>query len=369
MKKFYSLTIIFILASISSFVPAQGAQNIIKVTDVAHQTFTGEFRDDQLAFALLPEGRLGQLLEKLPSAPRTWVIDGALLDEVFSMAQGYTIQSREDVTGVETAKIWLAKLNRMTLGDEVIALPYGNPDVALTQRAAPSELRSYYRYGQERVSFHLSREVVSNPAFILKQGKAKVSGQMRKMYTENRQALTRLSTVVDSEQLRAVRARLAILYSPMLSYKDREFFFNSAALGVDSTLQKLRITSGKYRLTSESVKLPITLINSFDVPVSVKLQLTPLNSRVQISDVKRVTLEPNSKAQLTIPLTVIASGTTSVIAQFTNKDGVVVSNDALLSLNLSVFDSQVAWFTSGAGILLLLAAATQTIRRIRRSRK
>ena len=369
MKKFYSLAIVAVMTCMTSIVPAYSAQNIIRVTEEAHQTFTGEFRDDELALALLPEGRLGQLLETLPRAPRTWVIDGALLDEVFAMTQGYTIQSKEDVVGVETAKIWLEKLNRMTLGDEVIALAYGNPDVALTQRAAPSELRSYYRYGQERVSFHLNREVVSNPSLVLKQGKAKVSGEMRKMYTENRQALTRLSTVVDSEQLRSMRARLALLFSPALSFKEREFFFNSATQGVDATLQKLRITTGKYRLTSENVKLPVTVINGFDVPVSVKLQLTPLNSRVQISNVKRVTLEPNSKTQLTIPFTVIASGTTNVIAQFVSKDGVMVSNDALLTLNLSVFDSQVAWFTSGAGVLLLLAAVAQTVRRIRRSRK
>jgi hypothetical protein len=64
---------------------------------------------------------------------------------------------------------------------------------------------------------------------------------------------------------------------------------------------------------------------------------------------------------------VIAPGATSVIAQFTNDKGQKVGKEALLTLNLSIFDSRVAWFTSGAGILLLLAAITQTVRRIRRS--
>jgi hypothetical protein len=367
-KYFFSLSLI-LLASTFLISPAHGATNIIRVVDQAHQTFTGEFRDDDLALALLPEGRLGKLLEDLPKAPRTWVIDGALLDEVFAMTDGYTIASKKDVLGVETAKQWLEKLNRMTLGDQVFALAYGNPDVALAKRAAPSELRLYYKYGQERTSFHLKREVRvgSNGQFSI--GKSNLSGQQRKNYTVNRQALTRLTTVVDSPELIGLRARLAVLMSPTLSKQDREFFAYSASQGVKETLAKLRITSGKYRLTSEKVKLPVTLINDFDTPVTVNLELTPLNSRVQVSSVKEITLEAKSRSQFSIPFTVIAPGATSVIAQFVNSDGVNVSEEALLTLNISVFDSQVAWFTSGAGLLLLVAAIAQTVRRIRRSRK
>jgi hypothetical protein len=40
-----------------------------------------------------------------------------------------------------------------------------------------------------------------------------------------------------------------------------------------------------------------------------------------------------------------------------------------LTLNLSIVDSRVAWFTSGAAILLFVAATLQTVRRVRRSRK
>jgi hypothetical protein len=40
-----------------------------------------------------------------------------------------------------------------------------------------------------------------------------------------------------------------------------------------------------------------------------------------------------------------------------------------LSLNLTVIDSRVAWFTTGAAVLLFLAAITQSVRRVRRARK
>jgi hypothetical protein len=363
----FLILISFALISLAS--PAQGSTNIIRVVDKAHQTFVGEFRNDDLALALLPTGRLGKLLENLPKAPRTWVIDSALLDEISAMTDGYEIESKEDVVGVETARQFLEKLNRMTLGDQVIALAYGNPDVALAKRAAPSELRLYYRYGQERLSFYLNREVKSAANGRWSLGKANLSGQLRKNYTVNRQALTRLTTVVDSPELIALRARLGVLMSPTLSRTDREFFANSATEGVSATFAKLRITSGKYRVTSDKVALPITLINEFDTPVTVNLELTPLNSRVQVSNVEKITLDAKSKTQFAIPFTVIAPGVTTVIAQFVNSDGVNVSEEALLALNISVFDSKVAWFTSGAGLLLLVAAITQTVRRIRRSRK
>ena len=368
MKKLITYASLIFITLISLSTPAQAATNIIRVVDVPHQTFTGEFRNDELATELLPQGRLGAMLEKLPKAPRTWVIDAALLDEISSMALGYTLLSKEDALGVESAKAWLEKLNRMTLGDKVIALAYGNPDVRLAQRAAPSELRLYYAYGQERVALYLNRSVLSGSGGNWSKGKANLNAQMRKNYTVNRQALTRLSTVVASEDLRALRAKLSILMAPSLSSKDREFFALSATEGVASTLSKLRITSGKYQLTSEKVKLPITLINSFDTPVTVDLELNPLNSRIQVSNIKKITLDANSKTQLAIPFTVIAPGATTVIAQFVNSEGTHVSEEAILALNLSVFDSQVAWFTSAAGLLLLVAAITQTVRRIRRSR-
>jgi hypothetical protein len=43
--------------------------------------------------------------------------------------------------------------------------------------------------------------------------------------------------------------------------------------------------------------------------------------------------------------------------------------EALLTLNSTVIDSKVTWFTTGAAILLLLAAVAQSVRRVRRRGK
>jgi hypothetical protein len=69
-----------------------------------------------------------------------------------------------------------------------------------------------------------------------------------------------------------------------------------------------------------------------------------------------------------LPFTVIAPGSTTILAQVTNVDGEFIGPSARLTLNITIFDSRVTWFTVGAAILLFVAALTQTIRRIRRGR-
>jgi hypothetical protein len=64
---------------------------------------------------------------------------------------------------------------------------------------------------------------------------------------------------------------------------------------------------------------------------------------------------------------VIAPGQTIVSALITGpEDDSEVVPEALLTLNSTVIDSRVTWFTTGAAILLLLAAVAQSVRRVRR---
>ena len=82
-----------------------------------------------------------------------------------------------------------------------------------------------------------------------------------------------------------------------------------------------------------------------------------------------MSIAPNSKMQLLIPANVITPGTVTVAARLTDAKGVPITKYSQLNLNLSVVDSRVAWFTSGAAALLFVAATLQTIRRVRRGRK
>jgi hypothetical protein len=364
-------TLVGLLATLFffGFLPNAAADtNVIYLISKPHQLFDGTFRNDDLAADLSSSGRLGKPLEEKRKGARTWVIDGQLLDEVADMADGYKLVKKKETAGEITAKEWLSRLLLVTSGDRVIALPYGNPDIDLAQRSAPSELRLYSTYGAERVSFHLNRKVSDENGSDWSTGKSKLSPILRKKYTQNRQALTKLSTIVSADEVRAQRAKLAILLSPSLNKQDREFFSFNATDGVAKTINKLKVTSGKYQITSQFGKVPVTVINGFDVPVKFNIDLTALNSRVQVSDISELTIPANSRTQLALPFTVIAPGSTTILAQVTNLDGVFVGSTARLSLNITIFDSRVAWFTIGAAILLFVAALTQTVRRIRRGR-
>lgn len=365
MKKTASVTLI-ILFSLLALPQAIADNTVTKLVGKPHQLFDGTFRNDELTNDLLPTGRLGKPLESKPKGVRTWIIDGALLDEVAAMASGYTLKNKKPTTGQQVAQQWLSRLKLVTSGDKVVALPYGNPDIDLAKRSAPSELRLYTSYGLDRVQFHLNRKISQENGQVWSTGKSRLNPILRKKYTQNRQALTALASIVSAPEVTAQRAKLAVLLSPSLDKKDREFFSYDATDGVATTLNRLRVSSGKYQIASETGKVPVTVTNDFDVPVKVAVNLTPLNSRVQVSSIAEFAIGANSRTQLSIPFKAIAPGATTVLAQLSNAEGDFVGPASKLSINVTFFDSRVTYFTVGAALLLFVAAFTQTIRRIRR---
>jgi hypothetical protein len=368
MRKF-ALTIIstFLLLMMPQSV---AANTVIRITAPVHQTFTGDFRNDDLAQSLTPSGELGLKVFQPIAKNRTWVIDAALIDEVILMSNEYTLATEAEPAGKEIATSWLTQLKRVTEGNEVVALAYGNPDISLAKRLAPSELRTYFVYGQERLQLALGRIVRSEPQVQWSVGKSGLSNPLRKSYSDNRKALTRLSRVVDAPELIQLRARLGQLLSPTLDKDSREYFSYSATTAVKEMVNKLRINSGKYQITTSSVKLPVTVINEFDIDVTVDIAMLPMNSRVIVGSFDNVVIPAQSKKQLEMQVDVIAPGQTSVSALITGpEDDTEVVPEAVLTLNSTVIDSRVTWFTTGAAILLLLAAVAQSVRRVRRRSK
>jgi len=365
MKK---LVIVIVSTFLLMMMPqATAANTVIRITAPVNQTFTGEFRNDDLAQLLTPSGDLGLKVFQPIAKNRTWVIDAALVDEVILMSNQYALATDAEPAGKEIAIAWLAQLKRVTDGNEVIALAYGNPDIALAKRLAPSELKNYFVYGQDRLQLALGRIVRSEPQVAWSVGKSGLSNPLRKSYSDNRKALTRLSRVVDSPELIQLRARLGQLLSPSLDKDSREYFSYSATAAVKEMVNKLRINSGNYQITTASVKLPVTVINEFDVAVTVDIAMVPINSRIIVGSFDNVVIPAQSKKQLEMQVDVIAPGQTTVSAIITGpEDDTEIVPAAILTLNSSVIDSRVTWFTTGSAILLLLAAVAQSVRRVRR---
>ena len=365
MKKLVLLVITTFLLLLTP--QATAANTVIRITAPVNQTFTGEFRNDDLAQSLTPSGDLGLKVYRPIVKNRIWVIDAALVDEVILMSNEYALATEAEPAGKEIATAWLAQLKRVSAGNEVVALAYGNPDIALAKRLAPSELRSYFVYGQERLQLALGRIVKNDSAGQWSVGKSGLSNPLRKSYGDNRKALTRLSGVVDAPELIHLRARLGQLLSPTLNKDSRQYFSYSATAAVKEMVNKLRINSGNYQITTASVKLPVTVINEFNVDVTVDIAMVPINSRIIVGSFDDVVIPAQSKRQLEMQVDVIAPGQTTVSAIITGpEDDTEVVPQALLTLNSTVIDSRVTWFTTGAAILLLLAAVAQSVRRVRR---
>ncbi len=112
MKKF---ALIIISAFLLLMMPQSVAANtVIRITAPVHQTFTGDFRNDDLAQSLTPSGELGLKVFQPVAKNRTWVIDAALIDEVILMSNQYTLATEAEPAGKEIATAWLTQLKRVT---------------------------------------------------------------------------------------------------------------------------------------------------------------------------------------------------------------------------------------------------------------
>ncbi len=368
MKKLLNgfLLIFFFIAPLPHAFAESG---VVQITSTIHQNFTGEFRNDVLAGELLPNGKLGRLIFVPSNKSRTWVIDAALIDEVIAMTSAYKLASGGTPAGSQTAIDWLVQLRKVTLSNDVVALAYGNPDTALAKRLAPSELRMYYAFGKTQLQSALGREVKSDTKGTPSLGKSRLSPTLQKNYSENRRAITYLSHSAPIPEIYKLRARLSQLLSARLNKEEREYFSTNARISIDEQLHRLRINASRYQITTERSDLPLTVINEFPIAMIVDVDLVAQNSRISVQSFKKVSLPANSKTQLSLKVEVRAPGQTLVFASIKDDRGITLVPAVPLQLNATVIDPKLTWFTTGAAIILLLAAIAQSVRRARRGRK
>ena len=373
MKRIW-LVLAVILGLQFTYLPAQAVESqVIRLVTEPNRNYSGFFYNDDLATRLTPSGDFGKLVFSPANRPRTWVVDTAFIDDVIAMKDEYKIGlvggEKIDGVGSVVATNWLNQFSFISANDQVVVLPYGNPAYRLIKNYAPGELNFYYANANQRLAEFLGRAVISDKSGKYSKGSFASSNSLRMNYTENRQAVTTLDRVVDAPELTTLRLQMARLLNPNIDQEFRDRLLKSADKEVLRSTRKLKVVSGRYRLTAAEVKLPITLVNNFSTQVKVSLELLPRNSRVQIAGITDVSIEPLSKMQLAIPANVITPGTVTVAARLTDAEGVPITKYSQLNLNLSIVDSRVAWFTSSAAVLLFIAATLQTIRRVRRNKK
>ncbi|MEU6524592.1 DUF6049 family protein [Streptomyces sp. NPDC046924] len=95
---------------------------------------TPVLRDDVLAKEISPGGRLDRMVALGKDLDVTWVVDPDLLASVDAMTESYEVRGEDDTTTAgrhqAVAKRWLARVQSAVADDEVVALPFGDPDLA-----------------------------------------------------------------------------------------------------------------------------------------------------------------------------------------------------------------------------------------------
>ncbi|WP_328466587.1 DUF6049 family protein [Streptomyces sp. NBC_00448] len=119
--------------------------NLWPLTDRPHVDPRGDsdsqqspiFTDDDLVKELKPGGRLDEMVRLGSTLPVTWVVDPDLLATVEAMTKPYRVAGPggdvthpTDGTGSTVAKQWLNSLKTAVAGHQVVALPFGDPDIA-----------------------------------------------------------------------------------------------------------------------------------------------------------------------------------------------------------------------------------------------
>ncbi|GGZ23664.1 DUF6049 family protein [Streptomyces poonensis] len=112
---------------------------LISTTHLTAETGPGEqqtpvFQNDDLTKEISPGGRLERMLALGKDLDVTWVIDPDLLASVDAMTRAYQIKTGDTTTTAgkdqAIAKQWLAELQEAVADEEVIALPFADPDLA-----------------------------------------------------------------------------------------------------------------------------------------------------------------------------------------------------------------------------------------------
>ncbi|WP_405871111.1 MULTISPECIES: DUF6049 family protein [unclassified Streptomyces] len=95
---------------------------------------TPVFLNDDLAKEISPGGRLDEMLSLGKNLDVTWVVDPDLLASVDAMTRSYRVRGDNGTTTAGThqavAKQWLAELQNAVADQEVVALPFADPDLA-----------------------------------------------------------------------------------------------------------------------------------------------------------------------------------------------------------------------------------------------
>jgi len=366
MKRLLALFVSLVLTFLA--LPIAHASSIVLLTEPTHRQINGQYIDDDLASSLGVVGRLGKLVFDPPAGERTWFIDPALIEEIQAMADGYTLTSGTTGVGQLFAKSWLAQLQVVTQTDNVAAIAYGNPSLFWVKQLSPHEVNYVLTISGRRLGALLGRLVGSATSYHSNRRFGIAETEIAAIKSDtNDFAMT--AAYIDPTSIDTSRLALIKILNPDLTQARREYLIRNFTAAAFNQMHLVHLSTGKFTVTSTHQNLPITITNGFPTNIKVNLSVIPTNLKVEVPTQPQISIPANSKIQVMVPITVLTSGTSGLNVELTSSHGDPLGDPIIYPLNLAVISPVATWFTTGAAIVLFLAATFQSLRRIRRRRK
>jgi len=355
-----SVLALFILAT-----PVAQANSSILLTEPSHRQINGQFIDDELATSLEITGRLGQLVFNPPAGTHTWVIDPALIEDVTAMSNGYTLTSGSAGTGAVFAKAWLAQLKIDTANQNIATMAYGNPSLYWINQLSPHVANYVLSLSQTRLQTLLNI-IVAPATQYHSDARFGMSKSDIALIKADSIDFSQTAAYVDPAMIDTFQLALIKILNPDLTKDRREYLIRDFTSAAYRQIHLVHLSPGRFTVTSSHQDLPITITNGFPTDIKVTLQVVPTNPKVQVGVLDLELVPAHSKIQVMIPIRVLTSGTSGLNVEVISSQGNVLGDPVTYPLKLSVISPIATWVTTGAAILLFIAATIQSIRRIRR---
>ena len=348
-------------------VPQASASSTVTLTEPTHRQINGQFIDDELTQSLQVDGRLGQLVFNPPAGAKRWVIDPALIEDVTAMSNGYSLTSGAPGTGIQVAKDWLNQLHADLVGVKVVALAYSNPSLYWMNQLSPHVVDYVLAISKDRLESDLGIPVTAPTGYSSHSEFAISSADIDSIKSDTT-SFANTAPYIDPQMIDNYRLGLVRILNPNLTGDRRSYLIRDYTAQAYAEMHLVHLSPGKFTVTSRHQNLPITLTNNFPTDMKITLRVISTNPKILITDVPTQTIPAKSKIQVMVPIEVLTSGASGFNVQVIASNGTVLGDELYYPLNLTVISPIATWFTTGAAILLFIAATIQSIRRIRRSR-
>jgi hypothetical protein len=350
--------IVFALALIFFSLPISAEAATATITAPSYRHLDGTFLNQQLLTDLGANGKFGKIVYGTTQYS-TWRIDPAFIEDVVAATKIDTTKT--------VAEDWLARLANSVNGKRIEAIAYGNPSEYWINRFTPHDREYILTLSGSRLSTLLNRYVYPAKSY-LNTRYFSLSSSQAKLVKVSEARIATSARYLDTTELENYKLAVVKLFNQSLSRDNRQILAYDLAEKINGLRDAVRLSTGKFTITSTSQKLPVTITNDFPQAIKVELLLRSTNERISVGQVEKVSIPGKSKIQVMIPVSVNSSGDSGFAITLKNSEGVTVGQTTTYSLKIAVISPVATWITTGAAVVLFGAAILQSLRRIRKGR-